>query len=135
MNKILLLLLIFSCSASAEIEDWYKDSIRAQYEREPFKSVILYKVKDVTFKTESRGVYTYKIDTETKSLINGNAPKGECYFIHTEGEWMSKPSIGDMEIVILLINYTGDCGAIVPGYSAPGTNEYINFFKSVVSGK
>ncbi len=135
MKKILLLLLIFNCSAYAEIEVWYKASIRAQYEREPFTGVILYKIKNVSFKSESRGIYTYKIDTETMNLIKGYAPKGECYYVHTEGEWMSKPSIGDVEIVILLVNYTGDCGAIEPGYAAPGTNEYINFFKSVVSGE
>ena len=129
---LLVFLWIFSNSVFAEIPDWYKQSIEAQYDRKPFSSIILFKVKTVTFVSENRGIYSYRVDTDKLKSIKGKAPTGDCYFIHTEGEWQSPYLANERSIVILLHPYSDECGVIEPGYGAPGTEEYVKFFESLL---
>jgi hypothetical protein len=116
----------------AEIPEWYKESIKAQNAREPFSSIILFKVKGVTLVSHKRGIYSYKIDTVTLKSLKGNGPSKQCYYIHSEDENNSLYKKDYIGIVIQVIEYNDECGIIESGYGAPGTKEYIEFFQSII---
>ena len=125
------LVLLFSMCAYAEIPDWYKRDIVNHIEKAD--GVIIYKVSKLT-KVSARGAYhSYRIDTETIAELKGTAPVGECYMIHTEGEWKTPKKIGEKAIVILNTKYQSECGALEPGFGAPATQDYIDFFSSILS--
>jgi len=126
----LLISVLFTTSVLAEIEDWYKRDIVTHVEKAD--AVIVYRVKSVSLHSSDRMYYYYKINTETVQTLKGNPPKGECYFVQTEGEWKHPSKVGEERIVILSTKYTGECGAIEPGYGAPATEEYITFFQSII---
>lgn len=131
--RIIILVFIAVCSASviAEIPAWYKRDIVNHINRA--EGVIIYKVKSVALHSSNSQHYSYKIDTETIEELKGEAPRGNCYFIHTEGEWTSPSKIGGERIAILNANYTGECGAIESGFGAPATEEYVSLFKSIIA--
>ncbi len=122
-------IILLSAFAQAQIPEWYKqDLVNIVQQAE---GVLIYKVKSVALQSVNGRHHSYKIDTETVEELKGKAPKGKCYFIHTEGEWKSPPSEGETGIVILNIEYTGECGAIESGYGAPATEDYVALFKSI----
>jgi hypothetical protein len=130
LNRILLInFLIFSVTAYADIPEWYKSSIVPIVKTAD--AVILYKVKNVTLHSIFKNYNTYKIETETLTEIKGKAPKGACYFIQVEGKW-NKPSKPRDQRIVILNSSDKECGFIDSGFGAPGTEEYQNFFKSVV---
>ena len=123
-------ILWFAAFAEAQIPEWYKrDIVNIIQEAE---GVIIYKVKSVALHSVNGLYHSYKIDTATVEELKGKAPKGKCYFVHTEGEWQSPPSAGETGIVILNIKYSGECGAIESGYGAPASEDYVALFKSIV---
>ena len=122
---------LFSIAVCAEIPDWYKRDIVTHIQKAD--GIIVYKVMKVTFVSTSHIYYSYRIDTETLNELKGKAPKGECYMIHTEGEWSSPYKVGDKAIVILNVKYTGECGAIESGFGAPATQEYIELYNSILT--
>ena len=123
-------LMLLSLCAFAEIPEWYKRDI-ANIITEA-EGVIIYKVKAVNLESQNGQYFSYKIYTETIEELKGKAPKGQCYFLHSEGEWKSPTKIGETRVVILGIKYTGECGAIEPGYGAPATEDYVSLFKSII---
>ncbi len=125
-----ILLLFLSAMSVAEIPDWYKrdivDHIKNAY------GVVIFQVKKVTFESAEGPYRSYRIDSETINELKGSAPKGACYMIHTEGEWKSPYRIGEKAIVILNVQYQGECGVIEPGFGAPATKEYVELFNSII---
>ncbi len=124
------LLLFLSATSLAEIPDWYKRDIVNHIKKA--HGIVIYQVKKVTF-ISSQGPYrSYRIDSETINVLKGSAPKGACYMIHTEGERKSPYKLGEQAIVILNVQYQGECGAIESGFGAPATKEYVELFKSII---
>ncbi|WP_444995847.1 hypothetical protein [Aliikangiella sp. IMCC44359] len=123
--------LIWSVSVIAEIPGWYKRDIVNLIHGS--QGIIIYKVKGVSLHSVNGTHYSYKIDTEIVEELKGVAPKGNCYFIHTEGEWKSPIKVGETRIAILNIEYTGECGTIEPGFGAPATEDYVSLFKSIIT--
>ena len=126
-----ILVVMWASLVTAEMPDWYKLDIGNIIKRA--EGVIIYRVKAVSQHSANGHHHSYKIDTETVEELKGEAPKGNCYFIHTEGEWKSPSKIGETRIVILGINYSGECGTIEPGYTAPATEDYVSLFKSIIA--
>ncbi|WP_299948304.1 hypothetical protein [uncultured Microbulbifer sp.] len=124
------LLLIASASTYAEIPDWYKRDIVGHIGKA--YGVVIFHVKKITNESAQGQYHSYRIDSETIETLKGSAPKGACYMIRTEGEWKSPYKVGEEAIVILYIQYLGECGAIEPGYGAPATKEYVELFKSII---
>ncbi|MDQ7049855.1 MAG: hypothetical protein Q9M92_10060 [Enterobacterales bacterium] len=120
--------LLFSVQVLSEIPDWYKRDIKQHIEKS--EAIILYQVKSVSLDSQQGPYNSYRVETETVQLLKGKPPKGECYMVHSEGEWRYQPNIGDRRIVILNMKYTGECGAVESGFGAPATNEYIELFTS-----
>ena len=125
-----ILFILFASMSLAEIPNWYKRDIVIHIEKAD--AVIVYRVKNVSLHSSDRMYYYYKINTETVQALKGSPPKGECYFVQTEGEWKHPSKVEEERIVILSTKYTGECGAIEPGYGAPATEEYITFFQSII---
>lgn len=123
-------ILLLSAFAEAQIPEWYKRDIVNIIQKA--EGVVIYKVKRVALHSVNGLHHSYKIDTATVEELKGKAPKGRCYFIQTEGKWNSPPAVGETGIVILNIKYSGECGAIEPGYGAPATEDYVSLFKSIV---
>ena len=123
-------LMLWSLYAVAEIPEWYKRDIVNIINGA--EGVIIYKVKSINLESKNGPYFSYKIHTETIEELKGKAPKGRCYYQHSEGEWKSPTKIGETRIVILGIKYTGECGAIESGYGAPATEEYVSLFKSII---
>ena len=124
-------LILWSLYAVAEIPEWYKRDIASIINGA--EGVIIYKVKSVNLESQNSQYFSYKIYTETIEELKGKAPKGQCYFLHSEGEWKSPTKIGETRVVILGIKYTGECGAIDPGFGAPATEDYVSLFKSIIN--
>lgn len=72
------------------------------------------------------------LGSETKSELKGSAPKGSCYMIQTEGLWKNPYKIGQLVITIISSQSSGECSLIEPGYAAPGTDEYVSLFTSII---
>lgn len=123
-------LMLWSLYAVAEIPEWYKRDIANIINGA--EGVIIYKVKAVNLESLNGPYFSYKIYTETIEELKGKAPKGQCYFLRSEGEWKSPIKIGETRVAILGIKYTGECGAIEPGYGAPATEDYVSLFKSII---
>ena len=130
--KVIIALIGFSLPlfSFAEIPIWYMTGINEILKRAD--SVVVYRVLDVKYQSRRSLYFSYRINTSTTEILKGQAPKGECYFIHTEGEWEQPYKVGDEVIVILATKLTGECGVIEPGYAAPGTVEYVSLFKSIL---
>lgn len=127
---IVLFSVMLAVAASADMPDWYKRDIAHHLQNAD--AVIIYRVKSVELQSKKGAHFSYRIETETLQTLKGQPPKGECYFIHTEGEWASPYKVGKEAIVILGTKYTGECGAIESGYGAPATEEYVSHFKSII---
>ena len=123
-------LMLLSLATVVEIPDRYKRDIANIITGA--EGVIIYKVKAVNLESQNGPYFSYKIYTETIEELKGKAPKGQCYFLHSEGEWKSPKKIGETGVVILGIKYTGECGAIEPDYGAPATEDYVSLFKSII---
>ena len=125
-----IMLLAFSLPSFAEMPDWYRRDIVAHINSS--YGVVIYRVKKITYESAEGPYRSYRIDGETVEELKGSAPSGSCYMIHTEGDWASPYKIGEMAMVILRVQYQGECGAIEPGFSAPATEDYVDFFRSVI---
>ena len=128
---ILTLVSLFSMGIHAGIPNWYKRDLVGHLEKSD--GVILYKVTKITQVSVHEIYYTYRIDTETLRELKGTAPKGECYMIHSEGEWESQYEIGQKAIVILNTKSQNECGTIEPGFGVPATQDYIDLFSSILT--
>lgn len=129
-NIATIVFLFWPLHATAQIPEWYQRDIANIINKA--SAVIIYKVKAVTLESQSGPYFSYKIDTETVQELKGKAPKGECYFLQSEGEWKSPSQIGETRVAILAIEYQDRCGTIEPGYSAPATEDYISLFNSII---
>jgi len=129
--QIIVSLLVFSSFAGADIPDWYKRDIKVHIDKA--HAVVLYKVVQVSEVSVKKPYHSYRIDTQTIQVLKGSAPAGECYLISTEGKWKSPKKSGDKAIVILNYQSQGECGIIEPGFTAPATPEYIDFFHSIIA--
>ena len=126
----LFIALTFSALVLSEIPEWYRRDIVKHLEEA--SAVVVYRVKSVEFQSTEGVYYSYRINTDTLQMLKGQPPKGECYFIHTEGAWGHPYKVGEEAIVILNMEHTGECGAIEPWFGEPATEEYVSLFKSII---
>jgi hypothetical protein len=122
-------LLFASAIQGNTIPDWYKRDIQEHIMTAA--SVILYEVEGITYEGTDGHTHAYRIDTSTKRALKGSPPEGECYMIYSE-ERKEPAKRGEVRLVILFRNYTSKCGAIEPGFGAPGTAKYIELFDSIL---
>jgi hypothetical protein len=126
------IIILFSIPAYSDMPDWYKRDI-VKFVRNA-EAVILYKIVKVTrLPKKNEHLYSYRIDTETIEELKGSTPKGNCYMSYAEEINDEMYKVGEKRLVILSINYISDCGVIETLQGAPGTKEYIAYFKSIIN--
>lgn len=123
-------LLTVSSNVRAEIPEWYKRDIGAHLAAA--KAVILCRADSVSLESSDHHHFLYRIDTTTIEALKGTAPNGDCYLMQSESELDTSSAAGERRLVILGQEFGGECGLIEPGYSAPGTDEYLELFREVL---
>ena len=132
LRSVLLFGSILSCPLIfAELPDWYERDIAAHVRGA--KAVVLYRIESVELVDRQHQYYIYRVNTTTIEVIKGAASPMACYLYQSEGPSDYASDIGNAKIVIQLIDYGSECGFIDSGFGAPGTQEYIHLFKSIVA--
>ena len=127
---LLSMLLTASTPSHAEIPEWYIRDIGAHLSSA--YAVVLYRVDRVILHSNTHNHFSYRFDTTTLKTLKGEAPAGDCYFVQSEEERDFSRQLGETRLVILNRRYESQCARIEPGYSAPGTAEYLDLFRAVL---
>ena len=116
----------------AEIPDWYKSGITrivADASR-----VTVYRTESINLEKEVGTYKVYRINTTTVQSLKGTVEAKACYLIQRENVWADvEQEIGEVRIAIIEKHNDKGCSVIDSGRGAPGTKEYIDLFKSLVS--
>ncbi|GAB2198999.1 hypothetical protein [Sessilibacter sp. MAH4] len=129
-NIIIFIIGLLANTAFAEIPSWYQRDVAEIIKNAD--GVILYKVTGITLESTPGPYHFYRIESETKSELKGTASKGSCYMLQTEGQWKNLYKIGELVITIISSHSSGECSLTEPSYAAPGTDEYVSFFMSII---
>jgi len=137
-NIVFLVLVFFSQFAIAEIPDWYKEGVeKFLIESE---TVVLYRVNSVLLIQSGRTYSQYQVNAQTLKVLKGQVEPFHCYTFSVEGKLEDhgrsiKEKIGEERLAIVDDVTPGVCSFIDVGYSAPGTEEYIELFESILFNK
>ena len=115
----------------AEIPEWYERAVSRFAAKAD--SIVLYKTESISFVSRQGHHYVYRLDTYTIEILKGTASAATCYYMGVEGPWDFEDSIGEIRLAMLAEPDSGSCRLIEVGHSAPGTDEYVQLFKDVLS--
>lgn len=116
-------------AANASIPDWYADAVpRLASESD---SIVLYETQSISLLRSEGNYYVYLINTKTIEVLKGTASTNSCYLTISEEPQEHRDHDGEVRIAILREPEpeAGNCRVIEPGYSAPGTQEYVQLYK------
>ena len=125
-----ILSLVGAKALSDDIPDWYKQDLASNIAGAD--SVVLFRIDSISLSSSIGHHFVYRFDTTTLDVLKGAASPNACYFFQTEGEWDHSDRLGEVRLAILAYPENEGCRLIEPGYSAPGTDEYLQLFKSAI---
>lgn len=119
---------------AAEIPDWYQEGVK-KYVKEA-EALVLYEIESIQLVRTKHIYKIYQINTKTLEVLKGKVPANHCYVVHYEGEWENyQQSIGKKRIAILRTVNKDGCSFIDNMMGAPGTEDYLELFKSMLNSK
>lgn len=130
MRHVLLVVsLVASSGVLADVPDWYKRDIGPMIHQA--KSVVVYRAIQ-NHRQKANGPYwQLTVSSSTVEVLKGTAPPSQCYTFQVEGK--PEPMTSGEAFIAIYSGITSDgCGGVEPGHLAPGTDEYINLFRSVI---
>ena len=131
--NIILIAFFLACQTAgrAEIPDWFENA--APSLASAAHSIVVYRTESISLLRNEGHHYVYRIDTSTIEVLKGTASAKACYVVDTEGPWDYDQSIGETRLAILGESDSGSCRLIDVGQSTPGTAEYVQLFRDLLS--